>query len=57
MDDPNELQYLIDKYLHIHEIRHNGFPDNALNLTPEELAVRKVVWIDIVNGKPKAKPE
>jgi hypothetical protein len=30
-----------------------GCPDNALNLTPEELRQRKIVYLDIVYGKPK----
>lgn len=30
-----------------------NFPENALNLSPEELKERKIVWLDIVHGNPK----
>ncbi|KAH0795579.1 Phosphatidylinositol transfer protein [Histomonas meleagridis] len=75
-----------DKYLHVHETSHNGYPhfhteyhipgqddwfymlvesqhipysrdtpipDNIMNLKPEELAMRKVCYLDIVNSNPK----
>jgi hypothetical protein len=29
------------------------FPDNLIDLTPEQLALRKIVWLDIVDGKPQ----
>lgn len=84
---PKAIRWAIpDKYLHIHEISHNGYPhfyteykipgqddwfyllvesqhivydkstgcpDNVLKLTPEELAIRKIQYLDIVNSKPK----
>lgn len=89
---PSFIRWVIpDKYLHVHEISHNGYPhfhtvyncpgmkddfyllvesqhlpytdekscpDNALNLTEEELKERKIVWLDIVDGRPvPEKPE
>lgn len=30
-----------------------GIPDNLLNLSPDELKERRIVYLDILNGKPK----
>jgi len=83
---PGAIRWAVpDKYLHVHEKSHNGYPhfhtfyeqpgmgdsfyllvesqhvaydpqvgcpDNLLNLTSEELKARKIVYLDIVNGKP-----
>jgi hypothetical protein len=38
---------------HIEYDKYQGCPDNLLNLTAEELQIRKVVYLDIVSGKPK----
>jgi hypothetical protein len=38
---------------HVDYDRLSGCPDNLLNLTPDELKIRKVVYLDIVSGKPK----
>jgi hypothetical protein len=38
---------------HVEYDKATGCPDNLLNLTPEELGIRKVVYLDIVSGKPK----
>jgi hypothetical protein len=43
---------------HVEYDKSAGCPDNLLNLTPEELHIRKVVYLDLVHGKPKPdKPE
>jgi len=50
--------YLLVDSRHVEYTRENGVDDNLIGLTPEELAIRRVEYLDIVNGKPKPdKPE
>ncbi|EAY21809.1 Phosphatidylinositol transfer protein [Trichomonas vaginalis G3] len=50
--------YLLVESQHMVYDREKGVPDNALNLTPEELKQRQIFYLDIVNSKPKPeKPE
>ena len=50
--------YLLVESQHIPYTTEQGVPDNALGLTEEELKMRQIVYIDIVNSKPKPeKPE
>ncbi|OHT03088.1 Phosphatidylinositol transfer protein [Tritrichomonas foetus] len=83
---PAAIRWAIpDKYLHVHEVSHNGYPhfhtlynipgqddwfsllvesqhieyesekgipENVLNLTEEELKIRKVIYLDIINSNP-----
>ena len=50
--------YLLVDSRHVKYTREGGVDDNLLGLTPEELAIRRVEYIDIVNDKPKPeKPE
>jgi hypothetical protein len=45
--------YMLVESQHYAYDKRQGCPDNALNLTTEELKLRKVVWLDVVYGKPK----
>ena len=45
--------YLLVESEHIPYTSEQGVPDNVLNLTPEELKIREICYIDIVNSKPK----
>jgi hypothetical protein len=38
---------------HVEYDKAAGCPDNLLNLTPDEIKIRKIVYLDIVSGKPK----
>jgi len=50
--------YLLVESQHIAYNAQEGCPQNALNLTEEELSRRVIVYLDIVNGKPlPEKPE
>ena len=44
--------YLLVESQHIVYDKAKGCPDNVLGLTEEELKIRKVMYLDIVNGKP-----
>lgn len=50
--------YLLVESQHIPYDKEKGCPDNLLNLDAADLKQRQVVYLDIVNGKPKPeKPE
>jgi hypothetical protein len=50
--------YVLVESQHLPYDKSTGCPDNALNLTPEEISIRKIVYLDVVNGEPKPeKPE
>nr|AGM32152.1 phosphatidylinositol transfer protein [Coptotermes formosanus] len=49
--------YLLVESMHHTYVKGEEINDNALNLPPEELKIRKVVNLDIIDGKPEAKPE
>jgi hypothetical protein len=36
---------------------NDPFPDNAVGLSPENLAKRKIVWLDLVDSKPQPDPK
>ena len=44
--------YLLCESQHIEYHKGEDVPDNVLGLTPDELKIRKVIYLDIVNGKP-----
>lgn len=48
----DDLIMIIDSY-HIPYKDGEPIPDNLLNLSKEDLAIRKVVYLDILDGKPK----
>ena len=58
-EDPglgNDVECSIDSW-HVPYKKGEPIPDNLLNLTPDELKIRHIVYLDILDGKPKPNKE
>ena len=44
--------YLLVESLHLEYNKAEGCPENAIGLSEEDLKIREIVYLDIVNGKP-----
>lgn len=52
----NDLLMIVDSY-HVPYKSNEPIKDNLLNLSNDELKIRKIVYLDILDGKPKAEKD